>query len=431
MENKSFKSGYIGLVGRTNVGKSTLINKIFDRNIVITSDKAQTTRSRINCIYNTDEAQAIIVDCPGFFKPRNLLGEKLNRIIFQVLDDVDIIVAMIDFPGGIGVGDYYVFEQIKNRHVPKILLLNKIDLLNTSGKYSMLETISKIKSEFDFFEEIIPVSAATGENLEKLLKILMGKLPEGPMYFPGGMVTDMPINKMIAEIIREKLSANLFDELPHSINVEVVNLQRKGDGAGKGAGLGEGFGMQEDAFMQQETDMTQWGVLKKETGLKKAVESVMAADLKKDALAQQKVAMLKWAGLANTDEMLKKTESEEISGTEKRNSFQQETAMETIGGVSASIVEKGNLPMETRGGVAASNAGKGNSLVTIECNIYVEKKSHKAMIIGKSGSMLKKIGALSRFEIEKLLGSKVFLKLWVKVEENWTRKESYLDRFGY
>jgi len=192
MENKSFKSGYIGLVGRTNVGKSTLINKIFDRNIVITSDKAQTTRSRINCIYNVDDAQAIFVDCPGFFKPRNLLGEKLNRIIFQVLDDVDIIAAMVDFPDGIGVGDHYVFEQIRSRHVPKILILNKIDLLNTQGKYSLPETISKIRNELDFFGEIIPVSASTGENLEELLKVLIGKLPVGPMYYPGGMVTDMP-----------------------------------------------------------------------------------------------------------------------------------------------------------------------------------------------------------------------------------------------
>jgi GTP-binding protein Era len=372
MENKSFKSGYIGLVGRTNVGKSTLINKIFDRNIVITSDKAQTTRSRINCIYNIDNAQAIFVDCPGFFKPRNLLGEKLNRIIFQVLDDVDIIAAMVDFPDGIGVGDYYVFEQIRSRHVPKILILNKIDLLNTSGKYSLLETISKIRNELDFFEEIIPVSASTGENLEELLKVLIGKLPVGPMYYPGGMVTDMPLNKMVSEIIREKLSANLFDELPHSINVEVVSLQRRGPGKGKGAGLEKGngqekgFGKQEDAFMQQETDMVQWGGPQKETGIKKGVLIRQAADL------------------------------------------QQETGTGSV--------------MKT---------GSGKELVIIECNIYVEKKSHKAMIIGKSGSMLKKIGGLSRLEIEKLLDSKVFLKLWVKVEENWTRKEAYLDRFGY
>lgn len=402
MENKSFKSGYIGLVGRTNVGKSTLINKIFDRNIVITSDKAQTTRSRVNCIYNIDNAQAIFVDCPGFFKPRNLLGEKLNKIIFQVLDDVDIIVTMVDFPDGIGVGDYYVFEQIKNRHIPKILVLNKIDLLNTSGKYSLLETISKIKNELDFFEEIIPVSASTGENLEELLKVLMGKLPAGPMYYPGGMVTDMPLNKMVSEIIREKLSANLFDELPHSINVEVVNLQRKGAGKGKGAGMekgdgpGEGIGIQENAFMQQETGMAQWGRLQKEIGIKRGPGLEKAAGLSAGSGMEELAGSMKAAGM----------------------------------GKEAAIQQASDIHRETGTG-SVVKAGSGKELVIIECNIYVEKKSHKAMIIGKSGSMLKKIGGLSRLEIEKLLDSKVFLKLWVKVEENWTRKEAYLDRFGY
>ena len=402
MENKSFKSGYIGLVGRTNVGKSTLINKIFDRNIVITSDKAQTTRSRVNCIYNIDNAQAIFVDCPGFFKPRNLLGEKLNRIIFQVLDDVDIIVAMVDFPDGIGVGDYYVFEQIKNRHVPKILVLNKIDLLNTAGKYTLLETISKIGNELDFFEEIIPVSASTGENLEELLKVLMGKLPVGPMYYPGGMVTDMPLNKMVSEIIREKLSANLFDELPHSINVEVVNLQRKGAGKGKGAGMekgdrpGESFGIQENAFLQQETDMAQWGRLQKEIGIKRGLGLEKAAGLSEGSDIEELAGSMKAAGMGRD------------AAIQRAPEIQQET-----------------------GGRSVVKADSGKELVIIECNIYVEKKSHKAMIIGKSGSMLKKIGGLSRLEIEKLLDSKVFLKLWVKVEENWTRKEAYMDRFGY
>ncbi len=396
MENKRFKSGYIGLVGRTNVGKSTLINKIFDRNIVITSDKAQTTRSRVNCIYNIDNAQAIFVDCPGFFKPRNLLGEKLNRIIFQVLDDVDIIVAMVDFPDGIGVGDYYVFEQIKNRHVPKILVLNKIDLLNTAGKYTLLETISKIGNELDFFEEIIPVSASTGENLEELLKVLMGKLPVGPMYYPGGMVTDMPLNKMVSEIIREKLSANLFDELPHSINVEVVNLQRKGAGMEKGDRPGESFGIQENAFLQQETDMAQWGRLQKEIGIKRGLGLEKAAGLSEGSDIEELAGSMKAAGMGRD------------AAIQRAPEIQQET-----------------------GGRSVVKADSGKELVIIECNIYVEKKSHKAMIIGKSGSMLKKIGGLSRLEIEKLLDSKVFLKLWVKVEENWTRKEAYMDRFGY
>ncbi len=130
MEEKNFKSGFAGLIGRTNVGKSTMVNKILKQNVVITSDKPQTTRNRINCILNTENAQIVFVDCPGFFKPRNLLGDKLNRIIYGVLNDVDLIIVMADIAGGIGTGDQFVFSKIKSKKQPKLLLLNKIDLIS-------------------------------------------------------------------------------------------------------------------------------------------------------------------------------------------------------------------------------------------------------------------------------------------------------------
>ncbi len=299
-----FKSGYIGLIGRTNVGKSTLINKILNKNVVITSDKAQTTRSRVNCIYNTDKVQAIFVDCPGFFKPRNLLGEKLNGIIYEVLGDVDTIALMVDIFGGIGPGDRFVFEQIRKRRNPKFLVLNKIDLFKEPEKGLIKERADEIVREFDFFDDVIPISAFTGENIDLLLSRFFATLPEGPKYFPDGIITDMPVDKLIAEIVREKLANNLFEELPHSVNVEVINREKKTTKTGK-------------------------------------------------------------------------------------------------------VLEK------------------------IECTIYVEKKSHKSIIIGSSGAMIKKIGELSRMEIEEILETKVYLQLWVKVMENWTRNSAYLDRLGY
>jgi GTP-binding protein Era len=304
MSEELFKSGFIGLIGRTNVGKSTLINKILKKNVVITSDKAQTTRDRINCIYNSENAQAIFVDCPGFFKPRDLLGKKLNKIIYGVLEDVDIIVAMVDIAGGIGAGDHYVFEQIKNKSKRQMLLLNKLDLLDKREKARIPDIISEIKAEYVFFKDVIPISAVTGENINVFLESLIYKLPLGPKYYPDVMITDMPINKIIAEIVREKLSRNLFDELPHSINIQVENMKK--------------------------------------------------------------------------------------------------TTTKT-----------------------------GEPLTKIECSIYAEKKSHKAMIIGKSGEMLKKVGEISRYEIENLIGTKVYLQLWVKIMENWTKKEVYLRRMGY
>lgn len=304
MSDKIFKSGFIGLIGRTNVGKSTLINKILNKNVVITSEKAQTTRNRINCILNTDNAQAIFVDCPGFFKPRNLLGEKLNNIIYGVLNDADIIVAMIDLADGIGTGDYYVFDKIKNRSQPRFLLLNKIDLIKGKEKKGIEQKVNNLQKEFGFFDCVIPISAKNGNNVDAFLTILMEKLQEGPKFFPDGIVTDLPLSKMIAEIIREKLTNNLFEELPYSINVEVENMTQK-------------------------------------------------------------------------------------------------------------------------------TSKSGEPLISIECCIYTEKKSQKAIIIGKSGEMLKKIGILAREELEKLLDSKVYLQIWVKVMENWTKNDSYLNRFGY
>lgn len=295
-----FKSGFVGLIGRTNVGKSTLINKILKQKVVITSDKPQTTRSRINCILNIDNAQIIFVDCPGFFKPRSLLGERLNNIIYRVLDDVDVITVMMDVAGGIGPGDYFVLENIKDRKKPKILLLNKIDLVSNSR----VEDERKKVESYDFFSSIISISAITGENVEKFLDLLINLLPEGPKYFPEDMVTDQPLVKIISEIIREKLFNNISDEIPHCLDVGIENLEET------------------------------------------------------------------------------KTKS-------------------------------------------------GEDLIKIECNIFTEKPSQKAIIIGKEGNMLKKVGTQSRLELESLLGCRVFLKLWVKVKENWTKKESYLAEFGY
>lgn len=304
MKEEDFKSGFAGLIGRTNVGKSTLINKMLKQNVVITSDKPQTTRNRINCVLNIENAQVIFVDCPGFFKPRDLLGDRLSKIVFGVLNDVDLIIVMVDVAGGIGTGDQYVFSKIQSRKQAKLLLLNKIDLLSKKERGDIKARLQDLKDRFVFFDHILPVSAVTGENLDSLLQIVLKKLPAGPMYFPDDMVTDFPIHNMIAEIIREKLSRNLFYELPHSIFVEIESMKEKKDRSG-------------------------------------------------------------------------------------------------------------------------------SPIMNIECSIYVEKKSQKSIIIGKSGDMLKKIGTLARADIEKLLEKRVFLRIWVKVVENWTRKDSYLTRMGY
>ncbi|HEY4696214.1 MAG TPA: GTPase Era [Candidatus Hydromicrobium sp.] len=300
MKKSNFKSGFVGLVGRTNVGKSTLINKILNRKVVITSVKIQTTRNKINCILNTEDSQVIFVDCPGFFKPRDLLGERLNNTVLSVIDDADLIVVIVDAAAGIGSGDFFIFDQVKYKPQPKFLLLNKIDLISKDR----VEKEKKKLDSFDFFDYVGEISAKTGENVDEFLKLLTEKLPEGPRYFEENMVTDQPLEKTISEVVREKLFANLSEELPYSINVEVERLE------------------------------------------------------------------------------------------------------------------------ETK-------ARDGKKLMVIGCSIYAERVSQKAIIIGKSGSMLKEVGSQARLELEDLLKSRVFLELWVKVEKNWTKNEFMLNRFGY
>ncbi|MFA5015135.1 MAG: GTPase Era [Actinomycetota bacterium] len=300
MEKSNFKSGFVGLIGRTNVGKSTLVNKILDRKVVITSGKIQTTRNRINCILNTKDSQVIFIDCPGFFKPRGLFGERLSNTVLSVLDDADLIVVIVDTAAGIGSGDLYILNQVRERRKPRFLLLNKIDLISKDRVEKEKEKLNG----FDYFDYVGEISAKTGGNVDGFLKNLIGKLPEGPKYFEEDMVTDQPIGKTISEVVREKLFENLSQELPYSINVEVERFE--------------------------ETTTT-----------------------------------------------------------------------------------------------------NGRKLIIIGCSIYTERVSQKAMIIGKSGNMLKTIGSQARLELEDLLKSKVFLELWVKVEKNWTKSESMLNRFGY
>ncbi len=297
---EKFKSGFVVLVGRANVGKSTFINRVIGQKVSITSKKAQTTRHKFNCIFNDKDAQIIFVDCPGFLKPKNILTKKLNSLILTALSDVDVIIDMVDVDAGIGSGDHFVFDLIKKYSKPKILLLNKTDIV---PKKKIANELVKLK-EIDFFEEIIPVSAQTGDNIDSTIKIIKKYLPEGPMYYPDDILTDTPLRKIVADIVREKLMESLLDEIPHSITTEI------------------------ESFEETKT---------------------------KD----------------------------------------------------------------------------GKELVKIECVIIAEKESHKAIIIGKKGSFLKKIGQSARLEIEEIVGKKVFLNLWVKINKNWTKDENALKILGY
>ncbi|MFL8968949.1 GTPase Era [Helcococcus kunzii] len=292
-----FKSGFITVIGRPNVGKSTLLNGLIGEKISIISDKPQTTRNKIQMVLTTDNMQCVFLDTPGIQMPKNKLGDYMLSVSKSTLNEVDIVTFIVDLSEDIGKLDQYILDILDGVDTKTILLVNKIDIAESQDQIDNI--INKYK-EMDKFDRIVPISALEKTNYDKYLEVLYELLEEGPMYYPADMITDQPERNIIAEIVREKVLRNMFDEIPHGIAVEVMKIS--------------------------END---------------------------------------------------------------------------------------------------------NEKMQIEVNLYVEQNSHKGMVIGKGGSMLKKIGIEARRDIENLLDAKVNLKIWVKVAKDWRKKDSRVKDFGY
>ncbi len=291
------KSGFTAIIGRPNVGKSTLLNQILGQKIVITTDKAQTTRKRIKGILTTDEGQIVFVDTPGVHKPLNKLGEFLLDEAKIAVPDADVILFLVDGSDPAGKGDKWIAQNLLQTKIPVIIVMNKVDKIKKPEKVE--ENLLSYKTLFNENLPIVRISAKTGRNIDTLIKNIYKKLPEGEMLYPDDVVTEETMRDVTEEIIREKILLNTSDEIPHSVAVKVMKY------------------------------------------------------------------------------------SEE----------------ETIDRISAII--------------------------------YCEQKSQKGILIGKGGSLLKKIGTESRLELEKIVEKKVFLQLEVKVEKDWRKKEKILKNFGY
>lgn len=292
-----FKSGFVSVIGRSNVGKSTLLNRILGEKLTIISDKPQTTRNKIQLIYTDENMQAIFLDTPGIQTPKNKLGDYMLKVSMSTLNEVDVITYIVDTTEEIGKLDSEIIKKLKLVNTKIILLINKTDKISSDNVNEIVEMYSKV----GIFEEIIPISALNGDNLEGYLTSLKNNLPEGPMYYDKDSVTDQPIRQIVQELIREKALINLSDELPHGIAITIEKFKERQD----------------------------------------------------------------------------------------------------------------------------------KNLIDIDATIIVEKKSHKGMVIGKKGSMIKKIGTDARIDIEQLLDAKVNLKLWVKIDEEWRNKDSRLRYLGY
>ena len=294
---KEFKSGFVTIIGRPNVGKSTLMNQIIGQKIAITANRAQTTRNRIQTVYTSEEGQIVFLDTPGINRAKNKLGDYMLMAAERTLSEVDLILWLVEPSTYIGAGEQHIIEKLKNVKTPVILVINKTD---KASEEEILTAIAAYKDQLSF-AEIVPVSALTGDNKEDLIHTIFAYLPEGPMYYDEDTITDQPERQIVAEMIREKALRNLDKEIPHGIAVviEKMHVRKKGD------------------------------------------------------------------------------------------------------------------------------------IVDINAVIVCERESHKPIIIGKRGAMIKKIGTESRIEIENLLDMKVNLKLWVKVRKEWRDNDLMLKNYGF
>ncbi len=296
MKKETYKSGFVSIVGRPNVGKSTLLNRLVGQKIAIMSDKAQTTRNKIQGILTTDSEQIVFIDTPGIHKPKHRLGDFMMKTALSTFNEVDVILFLVNVTEKRGPGDNFVIEKLKHVESPVFLILNKIDQVHPD---ELLPIIEDYNNELDF-AEIVPISALDGNNVEHLVETLSKYIPEGPQFYPEDQVTDHPEYFIVSELIREKVLERTREEIPHSIAVVVESMQRNE-----------------------------------------------------------------------------------------------------------------------------------NDKVEVRAVINVERKSQKGIIIGKQGKMIKDIGINARRDIEKLLGDKIYLELFVKVQSDWRDKQTNLKDFGY
>lgn len=294
---EEFKSGFVTLIGRPNVGKSTLMNYLIGQKIAITSNKPQTTRNRIQTVLTTEEGQIVFVDTPGIHKAKNKLGEYMVNAAEHTLGEVDVILWLVEPSNFIGAGEQHIIEQLKKVKTPVILIINKIDTVEREKVLTYIDTYRKV---YDF-AEIIPASALRENNLDTVIDMIFKYLPYGPQFYDEDTVTDQPERAIVAEIIREKALHALDDEIPHGIAVYIDRMKER----------------------------------------------------------------------------------------------------------------------------------RGQDIVDIDATIVCERDSHKGIVIGKGGAMLKKIGSNARYEIERLLDTKVNLKLWVKVKKDWRDSDFLIKNFGY
>jgi GTPase len=379
-EAGAHRSGFIALVGRPNVGKSTLLNQILGEKIAIISDKPQTTRTRILGVRHLPKAQLVFLDTPGIHKPLYRLNQRMVRVALEVLDEVDLVFFLVEATEGVGAGDRYVVERLKERAVPVVLVINKVDLVQKGRLLPLIDAYRQMHE----FAEIVPISALTGDGVNRLVEIAVRFMPVGPVYFEDDIVTDQPMQLLAAEFIREKILQKTRDELPFSVAVQI-----------------ESFIEEEARFSERRS-----GDPLPEPGEKGPVSAGPGHGKEEAVLAAS-------------------GQEGDISGAGAEGPVPAGSGHGKGEGALAASGRAGDISGETGG------RKRGGRLARVSAIVYVEKESQKAIVIGKRGELLKAVGTEARIEMERLFGMKVFLQLWVKVKEGWRQDEHMLSTLGY
>ncbi|MCD8073714.1 MAG: GTPase Era [Lachnospiraceae bacterium] len=369
MENANFKSGFVTLIGRPNVGKSTLMNHLIGQKIAITSNKPQTTRNRIQTVYTSERGQIIFLDTPGIHKAKNKLGEYMVTAAESTLREVDVVLWLVEPANTIGGGDQHIAQMLRSLKIPVILILNKMDTVEKKEIPRYLDVYRRLLD----FDAVIPVCALRGLHMDEVISAIFRCLPYGPKYYDDDTVTDQPQKQIVAELIREKTLRCMEEEIPHGIAVSIEVMKERPAGSQK--------------HREKRAD----AVRKKHRH-----EHIHEGRSGKSQAANQ----------TNADGKV----SEEQAGADTT-------------GQDGTLGRRAQAEVDVR--------ENSDWIMDIEATIICEKESHKGMVIGKQGAMLRKIGSQARYEIEQMLEEPVNLQLWVKVKKDWRDSDYMIKNFGY
>ncbi|MGI6111559.1 MAG: GTPase Era [Bilifractor sp.] len=417
MDDAKLKSGFVALIGRPNVGKSTLMNHLIGQKIAITSRKPQTTRNQIRTVYNDERGQIVFTDTPGIHRASNKLGEYMVRAAENSLKNVDAALWLVEPGSYVGASDRSIAKTLQRSGLPVILVINKTDKVT---KAVVAATIEAFRGTVDF-EDILAVSAKQGTNLDALLDSIFKVLPYGPRFFPEDTLTDQPMRQIVSEIVREKALRCLGEEVPHGIAVTIGRMHERSAG-GRTKTTAAGGNVEKHG---NTTSSTGRDIKNAVPGGENGTQHDITAANDENGQNRAKDNGTEKNGAENNRAENNRAENNRAENSRAENNRAENNRAENNRA-------ENNRAENNRASTKQKKSDIDESVITdIDAEIICERESHKGIIIGRGGSMLQKIGSEARTDIEKLVGTRVNLQIHVKVKNNWRESDVLVKNFGY